>query len=142
MTANNKSAAVFVSIHTNAAPNVKAAGIETFFFDISRYCKAQDKHCHLTSALLNDRCEKSRLLAHSIHQSVLAYAKYKQPDVVDRSVKESFLQVLAGSAVPSALVELGFLTNEQEAVLMQDKHYKKLLAAGICDGIAHYFEQN
>jgi N-acetylmuramoyl-L-alanine amidase len=140
MTASNKAAAVFISIHTNAASNINAAGIETFFFDVSRYCKGQDKPSRLTTALLHDRCEKSRLLANSIHQSVLEYAKHKHHEVIDRTVKESFLQVLVGSAVPSALVELGFLTNEQEATLMQDKHYKMLLAVGICEGIVRYFE--
>jgi N-acetylmuramoyl-L-alanine amidase len=142
MTASNKAAAVFVSIHTNAAPNIHAAGIETFFFDVANYCKGYDKHSRLISALLHDRCAESQLLAQNIHQSVLAYAKYKQPDVIDREVKESFLQVLVGSAVPSALVELGFLTNQHEASLMQDKHYKMLLAAGICEGIVRYFEHN
>ena len=43
MTASNKSAAIFVSIHTNAAPNIQASGIETFFFDVSNYCKGTDK---------------------------------------------------------------------------------------------------
>lgn len=141
MTASNKTAAVFVSIHSNAALNVQASGIETFFFDIASYCKGCDKSSRLTSALLHDRCAKSQLLANNIHQSVLAYARCKQPEVIDRKVKQSFLQVLIGSVVPSALVELGFLTNQKEASLIKNKHYKMLLAAGICEGIVHFFEQ-
>ena len=90
---------------------------------------------------MHDRCAHSQLLAQNIHQSVLTYAKQKQPDVIDRSVKQSFLQVLVGASVPAALVELGFLTNQQEAALIKDKHYKMLLAAGICEGIVRYFEQ-
>lgn len=142
MTASNKAATIFVSIHTNAAPNIHASGIETFFFDVSNYCKGDDKPSRLITALLHDRCAKSQLLAQHIHQSVIAYAKHKQPDVIDRKVKQSFLQVLAGSAVPSALVELGFLTNQKEATLINDKNYKMLLAAGICEGIVHYFEHS
>lgn len=140
MTAQNKSAAVFVSIHSNAAPNKQAAGIETFFFDIARYCKGEDKPSRLVAALLHERCAKSKLLAECIHKSVLTHAKHVQPAVVDRAVKESFLQVLVGTSVPSALVELGFLTNSQEASLMHDSHYKMVLAAGICEGITQYFK--
>jgi len=141
MTASNKNAAILVSIHTNAAPNIQASGIETFFFDIAKYCKGDDKPSRLTSALMHERCAYSQLLAQNIHQSVLSYAKQKQPDVIDRSVKQSFLHVLAGASVPAALVELGFLTNQHEAALINDKHYKMLLAAGICEGIVRYFEQ-
>ena len=141
MTASNMSAEIFISIHTNAAPNIQASGIETFFFDIANYCKGTDMPTRLISALMHDRCVKSQMLAQYIHQSVLTYAKHKQPDVIDRNVKQSFLQVLAGAAVPSALVELGFLTNHNEASLIKDKHYKMLLAAGICEGIVRYFEQ-
>lgn len=142
MTAENKTATVLVSIHSNAASNLTASGIETFFFDIANYCKGDDKPSRLVTALLHERCVKSRLLAQCIHQSVLEYAKRKHPDVIDRSVRESFLQVLVGSAVPAALVELGFLTNRQEASLIKDKNYKILLAAGICEGIMRYFEQD
>jgi N-acetylmuramoyl-L-alanine amidase len=142
MTANNKTAAVFVSIHSNAAPNLNAAGIETFFFDIAHYCKDESKPSRLIAALLHERCVKSQLLADCIHKSVLEYAKQRHPNVIDRSVKESFLQVLVGSSIPAALVELGFLTNYQEASLIKDKNYKMLLATGICEGIVRYFEQN
>lgn len=141
MTDHNKAAAILVSIHSNAAPNIYASGIETFFFDISHHCSGADKQSRLLKAVLYDRCSKSQLLAQNIHQSVLAYARHKQPEVIDRKVKQSFLQVLVGSAVPSTLVELGFLTNKQEAALIKDKHYKMLLAAGICEGIIRYFEQ-
>jgi N-acetylmuramoyl-L-alanine amidase len=142
MTADNKVATVFVSIHSNAAPNFQASGIETFFFDVAHYCKDESKPSRLVAALLRERCVKSQLLAQCIHESVLEYAKRRQPDVIDRSVKESFLQVLVGSAIPAALVELGFLTNHKEAALIKDKNYKMLLATGICEGIVRYFEQN
>jgi N-acetylmuramoyl-L-alanine amidase len=141
ITDRNKYAAAFVSIHLNAAPNIHASGIETFFFDASKYCVRNDKPSCLVRALLADRCAKSELLAKSIHTSVLRVARSKNYIVLDRAVKQSFLQVLVGSCVPAALIELGFLTNQQEALLLKDTGYKMLLAAGICDGIVRYFEQ-
>jgi len=142
ITDDNKQAAVFVSIHLNAAANTQASGIETFFFDASKYCVGDDKPSSLIRALLADRCTKSELLAKSIHASVLNAAKSKNRAVSDRTVKQSFLQVLVGSSVPAALVELGFLTNQQEAAFFKDAHYKMLLASGICDGIVRYLEQD
>lgn len=140
MTACNKSAHLFVSIHANAALNDQASGIETFFFDIANYCKNDDKHSKLTTALMHERSKKSLLLANNIHQGVLGHARRAQPDVIDRHVQSLFLQVLVGASVPAALVEIGFLTNKKEAALINNKQYKMLLASGICDGIIHYCE--
>lgn len=142
MTACNKSANIFVSIHTNAALNDTASGIETFFFDITNYCKNDDKHTRLTTALMTERSKKSLSLANNIHSSILTHARQRQPEIIDRHVQTLFLQVLVGAAIPAALVEIGFLTNRKEASLINDKQYKILLASGICDGIIHYCEAN
>lgn len=135
----NKNASILVSIHSNAAENFAARGIETFFFDINNYCRQSDKNARFLSAIMHRRCFYSQLLAQHIHQSVLSYARVRQPNIIDRHVKESSLQVLVGSAIPSALIELGFLTNFNEARLFEHKQYKLLLAKGITEGIERYF---
>lgn len=142
MTDANKHACLLVSIHSNAALNPYACGIETFFFDIGNYCTKDTKASRLINALMSNRCSQSKELAYNIHRSVLEYVRNKQPSIVDRKVKESFLQVLIGSTVPSALIELGFLTNQEEAALINNTHYKKLLALGICDGIEKFVKAN
>lgn len=142
MTDLNKRACLLVSIHSNAAPNPYACGIETFFFDIENYNNSDTKASRLINALMKNRCLQSQQLAHTIHKSVLEHVHHNQPNIVDRNVKESFLQVLIGSSVPSALIELGFLTNKEEAALISNAQYKKLLALGICDGIEKFVKAN
>ena len=42
--------------------------------------------------------------------------------------------------MPSVLIELGFLTNPNEAQLLNDEVYQELLAESIIRGIERYFE--
>jgi len=136
----NSDASILVSIHANAANDSAAAGIETFFFNAQTSLKRNDKHAVTTVSIMQDRCSLSQLLAHCIHESVLTHLR-EQHAVNDRQVKASFLQVLAGSAIPAALVELGFLTNAREANCMKNKDYQNELAAAIYDGIVRYFQR-
>ncbi len=136
----NADASILVSIHANAAPYSAASGIETFFFNAQNLLKSNDKHAVTTVSVMQDRCALSQLLAHCIHDSVLNHIG-EQYAVTDRRVKTSFLQVLAGSAIPAALVELGFLTNASEANRMKNKDYQRELASAIYDGIVGYFEK-
>lgn len=136
----NKQAAIFVSIHANAAPNVQAAGIETFYFD-GQALGASGQRSRLIGQLMQERSQKSSTLAKCIHESVLEYVRAKYKDTPERRVQHAFLQVLVGAPVPAALVEVGFLTNSLEEVLLRDPAYHMLLAMGMCEGIVRYFER-
>ena len=48
--------------------------------------------------------------------------------------------VIRDTAMPSVLIELGFLTNIQEAQLLTDETYQDLLVESIIKGIERYFE--
>jgi N-acetylmuramoyl-L-alanine amidase len=58
--------------------------------------------------------------------------------VPDLKVKTAIAQVLLGTNMPSVLIELGFVSNEQEAIRLNTASYQDILARGICDGIANY----
>lgn len=60
--------------------------------------------------------------------------------MVDRNVKFGVSQVLLGAQMPSALIELGFLSNSKEATLLSDKRYQSELVHGIYNGIVSYFD--
>ncbi|GAA3322446.1 hypothetical protein GCM10020331_042360 [Ectobacillus funiculus] len=52
-------------------------------------------------------------------------------------------KVLRDSRVPSTLVEIGYLTNKEDAKLLASSEFqKKKLAAGIVSGIMNYFAAN
>lgn len=138
--ANNfRSADIFVSIHANNG-NDQAQGIETFCLTPQLF-KKYGAYAHVSNATdpLANKYNDSKKLAHSLHTSVVDSAK-KKHNVVDRHIKHSVAQVLLGSNMPAALIELGFLSNKREAFLLNDASYRTMLAQGICAGISDYFK--
>lgn len=120
--ANGMRADLFVSVHFNSAPNTKASGIEVFFY---------------RSDSNKERSFASNRLAGSILKFVLPNTQAKS-----RGVKHGNLAVIRKTAMPAALVEGGFITNEQELAKLRDPNYLKALAWGIAQGIQAYLPAN
>lgn len=142
--ANGTDAQLLVSIHANHASNQKASGIETFYFGhsllkpINGQRVADEKLIHEMS----DNLEKlSNHLAQSVHNHLIKNARVHAP-VVDRKVKQAASQLLMGSTLPAILIEVGFISNEQEAALLLDHNYQQALVAGIYDGIVAYLKNS
>ena len=56
----------------------------------------------------------------------------------DRGVKGAFFYVLKAAKMPAVLVEIGFVTNKEEALNMLKPDYQKRLAKGIAEGIGDF----
>lgn len=156
--ANDKSADIFVSIHANAVENKNIQGIETYFLSPSRSDRAKNVAAKENSADLSDMNKygkdsylnllnhhnilASNKLAIDIQRSILASAKKIYPKVVDSGVKEGPFWVLVGAAMPSVLVELGFVTHAIEGAKLVDPTYQNALANGLANGIESYFLNN
>jgi N-acetylmuramoyl-L-alanine amidase len=134
---------LFVSIHANYANSDKTSGIETYYLHNrlfrNFYSTLNKQTKKLIAKLELDRCAKSELFAKSLHTNVLSSAQKKNAHIVDRKVKQAISQVLLGTSMPAALVEIGFLSNKFEASMLKNKQYSQLLAQGICNGIMSYF---
>ncbi len=114
--ANNSNAAVFVSIHINSADSIPtASGTEVFY-----------------ASLNNDTSYglKSSNLAKYIQEYMIANLSSK-----DRGVKESNHLVTRTAIMPSALVEVGFISNEDELRNMTSTSYQNKVAQAIAAGI-------
>lgn len=109
--ANNFGADVFVSIHTNAAENINAKGVETFSYPGS---------------------VKGSRLAQAIQDSVLDDKLY----TINRGTKTANYAVLRLTNMPAALVELAFITNPQDADILRNRQDD--LAVAVAKGILHY----
>ncbi|MCL1974597.1 MAG: N-acetylmuramoyl-L-alanine amidase [Firmicutes bacterium] len=120
--ANAAAADILISIHVNAADkNPQANGSSTWFFapeDDDNYDRAA--------------CKK---LAECIQSSLLSYGGLN-----DYGIREANFAVLRASAMPAVLVEVAFLTNEQDAAKLSEPYFRQLLAEGIANGIIAYFK--
>jgi N-acetylmuramoyl-L-alanine amidase len=109
--ANKANADIFVSIHCNAAENVDGKGIETFSYPNS---------------------SKGIALAKCIQDSILQSKVY----TLNRGIKTANFAVLRQSNMPSALVELAFITNIDDSKILKDKQEE--LALAVARGILNY----
>jgi N-acetylmuramoyl-L-alanine amidase len=105
--ANAHPGAIFVSIHFNCASRSGANGIETYYFR-----------------------SDSAGLAQSIHRNVVSGAPTE-----NRGIRRRGFYVLRKTAIPSVLVECGFLTNPTEGSLALTANYRQTLASQIARGI-------
>lgn len=159
--ANKKKADLFVSIHANAAPNRKKYkdmhGVETFFLSPARSKRSKNvaalenrsdiaemdyfsKQTFL-NFLNREKIVAANKLAIDIQQAMLNSIR-KKYKVTDGGVREAPFWVLVGAQMPSVLVEIGYITNPTEGKRIASKSYQKLLANGIANGIASYFDKN
>ena len=130
--ANKSNADMFLSIHFNAGGRGTAYGIETYYYKHEQgYEPAINKDKHNSP----ERIEKSRKLANKIQQNLL----YKT-GAYDRGVKRASFAVLRETSIPSILVELGFIDNQEEVNKIKTNEYQEKLADGIVDGIVEYYK--
>ena len=138
--ANKTGAQLFVSLHSNASPcSENTSGIETYWTPRSllKPIKCVGEPDIAFNTIAQKRDEESKLLANSIQDNVLQVASMHHT-VNNRKVRQSVAQVLLGTEMPSALIEMGFLSNKQETKYLSDPTYQVILARGICAGIEAY----
>lgn len=119
--ANSINANLFVAIHINANNSSSPSGTETYF-----YAPSSNPDLY---AQRNERYG----LANAIQTALVA--KIKRPD---HGVKEANFSVLRNTAMPSALVEVAFISNPTEEALMQQDYFINQAAEGIANGILSY----
>lgn len=137
--ANKLDADLFVSIHANAEVKKKGKGVETFYLDGLGYHSTSKRDLTgmeelvLTSIdTLKQDC--SMKVANLVQNEIVTKTKS-----VDRSVKTAVSQVLVGTQMPSILIEIGFVTNESEGLLLAKSEYQRAIAQAIDSAIAQYF---
>ena len=58
----------------------------------------------------------------------------------DRGIKDGNLHVNRETNMPSALVEVGFIDNSNDAAKLKQERYRNQIATGIVNGIKKYFQ--
>lgn len=112
---NESSANIFVSIHLNKIPQEQYYGWQTFYKN-------------------ND--EQSKQLAESI-QNNLNTSIQKENHRLAKTIENIY--IVDNVEIPIAIVECGFLSNQEELNDLQNTQYQERLAWGIYNGIMDWF---
>lgn len=130
---------LFISLHANASVKESAQGIETFCLTPSLLSHVRGtlpvNERRVADEFFCERCSLSAECAEVIHRGIMTAAAAKNPAVYDRGVKQSLSSVLLAARVPAVLVEMGFVSHQNEARLLTNRHYQEQLAEGLCEGI-------
>ena len=140
-------AVIYISIHANASFNVKAKGFEVWYLppDYRRELideNSVDKGSEEIIPILNTMLEEeytleSILLARNIINNL---DKSTEGKSVNRGLKEETWFVVRNAKMPSVLIEVGFVSNKEEAGLLNTDAYLKKLTDGIYNGIESFIE--
>ena len=155
--------ALFISVHANASLSPNAKGFEAYFItaqESSEYARAvsilensalvkfdkvdaskyEENASQLTHnyMLVEQHQKESRMLAQSIVDEV-----YKVSGVSKRNkpVQNALFYVLKGSLMPSTLIEIGFITNEEDAKFMNTKETRIKMVKATATGIKKFIEE-
>lgn len=112
--ANDYNADIFVSIHINSSVKTEVNGIETHYYSDKGYDVAKIIHKELMSNI----------------------------QAVDRGLFKSKFYVINHTEAPAVLLELGFISNEQERNLLTSEKRQADSAEAIADGIVNYLMEH
>lgn len=121
--ARSYGADMFISLHCNSVKNNESAhGVEAYYFT-----------------------PYSQPLAKFITDNISAYydnTVYADGTQSNRGEKYSYYWVTLQQDFPSILVEMGFISNERECMVMADPTYQNGIAQAIADGVQAYFARS
>jgi N-acetylmuramoyl-L-alanine amidase len=152
--ANEAKADLFLSIHANSSPLRSAAGVETFYMNLTTSKSALELAARenagsqmsiyelqelLQKIALKDKVEESREFATRV-QSALYTLSARPVDArsKDRGVKKAPFVVLIGASMPSVLAEIGFISNAHDESIMRREEYRQRTAEALYKGLSTY----
>jgi N-acetylmuramoyl-L-alanine amidase len=137
-------AIIYISIHANASFNKSARGYEVWYLSPDYRRTVIDEAKYNGSAeilhILNDMMEEE-FTTESITMAQLIINQFKEtlgPLIPSRGIKAEEWFVVRNARMPSILVELGFVTNETDALLMTDETYLMKLSQALYKGIMQF----
>jgi len=162
--ANREKADVFISIHVNAAKNKAAFGAETYIMGISKNAAnlevAKRENAVITleddykkhyegfdpnrpESLIGLTLLQEQFIKQSIDLASKIQVRFKNDmERTDRGVRQGPFWVLHSALMPSILVELGFISNQEEGTYLHSEQGKNDLAKAIARAIIDYKKSN
>ena len=158
--ANNKHADLFISIHCNAAENKSARGVETWVmglgvsdhsFEVARRENAsillEDDYKSnygdfdpnspesyvILSMFANAYLDRSTKFAAKVQRNLVSVTSFP-----DRKVQQGSFWVLHSVAMPSILIEFGFISNPTEEAQLMDAAMQLKMAEAVASAFQEY----
>ena len=137
-------AVLFISIHVNSSLNKTSSGYEVWYLTpgyrrtvLDKSAVDDDKSLFpiLNSMLEEEYTTESIMIAKFIMDGLQAQIGKESKA---RGIKAEEWFVVKNANMPSVLIELGFVSNEKEAMLLNDDKYLKKATLGIYNGIAAF----
>jgi N-acetylmuramoyl-L-alanine amidase len=154
--ANTKNADLFISIHTNAARDQRAYGLETYYLNLATDDDAilvaarenatsmrniSDLESILNDLMQNAKINESTRLAGYVQQSLYLHLQRNYGSIKSKGVKQAPFYVLLGAQMPAILVETSFISNARECKRLIDPRYQEQICVGIIRGIRKYIQE-
>lgn len=119
--ARSYDADMYLSLHCNSVENTEAHGVEVYYFT-----------------------PFSQPLASAINSGLVSFYDnvYADGTKSDRGAKYSYYWVTLQQDFPSVLVEMGFVTNERECMIMANAANQSGIADAIANGVYAYFARS
>lgn len=151
--ATHNNADLFLSLHVNASQRKGTRGVETYSLDFagdveSRHVAARENQAvtrtlseldSYVKAITNSaKTSESDQLAIHIQQNLVEHLRTVDPQIPDLGIKHAPFIVLIGTQVPSVLVEIGFVSNPEDAALLKTEHFRNLVASAISSAVLQY----
>jgi N-acetylmuramoyl-L-alanine amidase len=144
VTVNNNEAVIFISIHANWGANPSARGYEVWhinsgyrrpLLDSSKHNYPADITAILNAMLEEEYTTESIILADSI---LMGLGQEFGSSVPSRGRKANDWFVVRNSRMPAVLVELGFVSNRQDALLMTGGEGLQKFTRSLYNGITNF----
>jgi len=152
--ANRYKGSLFISIHANAAPvkrnpRVRYQGIEIFYLSVKNSKRLKNKRAVYRGKKLYTRSAYKQMtskqkyidshrLARGVKRHILKSVR-KKYGIYDKGIKRQDFWVLLATKMPSILVEMGYLTHDQELKRLKNPKYQMLMVEGIAKGVNEYY---
>lgn len=160
-TANRSKADLFISVHVNSSPSrsATARGTETFVqgpaqnrenLEVAKqennviYLDEKDKETFASydasspESLIALKLQQSKYLENSLIVGSFVEGNFEKSGRFSRGVKQENLHILRRSAMPSILIETGFVNNYEDAAFLNSEKGQEETAENIYKAIIDY----
>jgi N-acetylmuramoyl-L-alanine amidase len=135
---------IYLSVHANASRNKNARGYEVWYLPPETRRELIDRDRYTDSVevipILNAMLEEE-FTFESVRIGQFILDRFKETlggKIPSRGLKAENWYVVRNARMPAILVELGFVTNPDDAVLMADPAHLKLFSEALYKGVADF----